>query len=326
MNEGINSENLVPELILDKRNIIEIKKHASSLKPIFVVHKQHFDNYIVKYRDGMKYLYQIQFVMTNESENKENVNATLYQINSYYDSFLCRAADQNLYQIRSLLNCNGGHNLFINERYEYFKFLDNFMLLISKHLEKSKTGEKWITFEMFANPSPVFEMLERLDIDFIKNYNKSKFGTCRTIDFEEDDDNNRTLRVKQEFIARNVIEIMVNDVKKLFPFFGSSYYEHVFKKPNYHGSITMLDNIVSIDRNNSNITIGYDIINFILKFKAKISSGIADDSGVMVQQQLQAEVNEIKFKLLDKDFYDPMMKVFIVDIISCIYMYICKKT
>ena len=106
----------------------------------------------------------------------------LYQINSYYDSFLCRAADQNLYQIRSLLNCNGGHNLFINERYEYFKFLDNFMLLISKHLEKSKTGEKWITFEMFANPSPVFEMLERLDIDFI---------------------------------ARNVIEIMVNDVKKL---------------------------------------------------------------------------------------------------------------
>lgn len=61
MNEGINSENLIPELILDKRKIIEIKKQVSSLKPIFVVHKQHFDNYIVKYRDGMKYLYQIQF-------------------------------------------------------------------------------------------------------------------------------------------------------------------------------------------------------------------------------------------------------------------------
>ena len=51
------------------------------------------------------------------------------------------------------------YNTFINERFEYFKFLENIFLGVSLELEKTKLGEHSLFFEMNANPLPVLEFI-----------------------------------------------------------------------------------------------------------------------------------------------------------------------
>ena len=79
----------IPELVLDQRKIFSISKSCllTTCKPIYVVNKQHFENYLIKYRNGMLYIYCIEFFFPKESNSKMPIRADDYRQNSYHDIF-----------------------------------------------------------------------------------------------------------------------------------------------------------------------------------------------------------------------------------------------
>ena len=312
---GINEDNNIPELILDKRKICETnKKNVSAiLKPIYVIHKSCFDQSLIMYRSGMTSIFFIEYVYEIDSIDKTLVDISLYRMNSYYDSFCEKVKDQDLNSIRQIMICGSYYNTFINERFEYFKFLENIFLGVSLLLEKTKLGEHSFCFEMNVNPAPVMEFISLIKINYINGNSGQKLSKRRINDVDLN-------RIKTHYVKSKSIEIIINDYESLFPFLGNNYYEHIFKKPNYTGVINMTDRLIGISAIDSNISISYDMLRMHFKLKAPIFINSADDSNQIDRQQLHAQLSECKCKYLDTVYYDPLlqqqMKCIIIEIIS----------
>ena len=286
----------IPEAVYDQREVLFIAKNKiSKCIPIYVVNQIHFKNDFIKYKIGRTMLFRIRNYYKSNSTTLSSITPTMFPFISYYD--VLEKPQKTWIQLQNAIS--SPDNVFINERYKFNNFINcisdgiqHQLSLYNDDHPNNKSGSFVLSFIPLDLVMELFDFISILPNSMLKDINYKCHNEYRL------------LHLHKERCRSYPVTLTVSQISMLTHVFGTEFHCYPYRQFN-NGAVDSNTAMVCINNANG-ISFVYDI--FLNTFKIQFQIHLVSITKRPPVDSYVRELDDLKTKLLNKDFYDEVMQ------------------